>query len=77
MARVTGRRRFVSSATTRILQFSGVRESTAPGPRLRRTDECNAERALVAPRVHDPLSDQRLRATSATPIERRGAIDLR
>jgi hypothetical protein len=44
VARVTGRRRFVSSATTRILQFSGVRESTAPGPRLRRTDECNAER---------------------------------
>jgi hypothetical protein len=56
VARVTGRRRFVSSATRRILQFSGVGESTAPGPRLRRTDERSAERALVAQRVHDPLS---------------------
>ena len=56
MVHVTGRRRFVSSATRRILQFSGVGESTAPGPRLRRTDERNAERAPVAQRVHDPLS---------------------
>jgi hypothetical protein len=70
--RLTERRRFVSSATTRILQFSGVRESRASGPRLRRTDERNAERALVAQRVHDPLSPAAAR-TSAAPIEAAGS----
>ena len=73
MARVTGRRRFVSSATTRILQFSGVRESTAPGPRLRRTDECNAERPSSRPTFR-PAAASNLSDADRTPRSYRSPL---
>ena len=73
MARVTGRRRFVSSATTRILWFSGVRESTAPGPRLRRTDECNAERPSSRP-IFRPAAASNLSDADRTPRSYRSPL---